>query len=298
MRSIYDKRTTVRLATSLVDDPCWSDPERNARVVEDWEALVSVRREFQSLGHRTRIKPVFGAAGRGQLVLRSERDRPAVEALLQRAGAVVVEPEFDVVAQFSLRFRVDDAGVHLESVGRCISDARGQFAHAVIGPADWGLSAEVRRWLRGDGHDVHRLTRMASAVGRHVGPEVIAAGVRGPLGVDALLVRIDGSLRLRPLVDLNPRRTMGHVASRLHERIARRATGVVSVVTRADVTAAGHSDFDAWSKALASPQFEDRDGVRRLRAGVVPLTDPAAAANVVAVLSAAESLEDALNPVR
>ncbi|MCR9159702.1 MAG: DUF455 family protein [Nannocystaceae bacterium] len=295
--ALYDKRTMVRLAASLPADPCWSDARRDARVATHWEGVVSAREDFGSLGHGVRVKPVFGASGRGHVVLRSEADRGAVEALLRKSGAVVVEPELDVVAEFSLRLRVVRERVRVEDIGRCISTPRGQFAHAVIGAADWGLPPEVRRWLRGDGHDPRRLERMASTVAEHIEPEVVAAGVGGPLGVDALLVRVDGALRLRPLVDLNPRRTMGHVASRLRERVARRASAVVSVVTRSDLAAAGFSSFCAWSDALPSAHLEEREGARRLLRGVVPLTDPATAGNVVVVLSAADSLAEAMHPV-
>lgn len=297
MRSIYDKRATVRLGASMPEDACWSDPERVARVATDWADVAAAQRDFEALGHGVRIKPVFGASGRGHIVLRSDDDRPAIEMLLRKGGAVVVEPEFDVVAEFSLRFQVEEQRLHPVDIGRCISTARGQFAHALIGPADWGLPSEARRWLRGDGQDPARLERMARAVVQHVEADVIEAGVRGPIGVDALLVRVDGALRLRPLVDLNPRRTMGHVASSLRDRVARRASAAVSVVTRADVAASGFAGFEAWWSALPSPEFEERDGVRRLRAGVVALSDPARARNVVIVLSAADSLAAAVNPV-
>lgn len=296
MRSVYDKRATVRLASLMPEDPCWSDPDRAARIATDWAEVEAAERDFEALGHGVRIKPVFGASGRGHVVLRSDADRPRVESLLRRSGAVVVEPELDVEAEFSLRFRVGDERVVCEDIGRCIGTPRGQFAHAVIGPEDRGLSGDVRRWLRGDGKDPQRLLRMASAVAEVIGPNVVDAGIRGPLGVDALLVRVDGDLRLRPLVDLNPRRTMGHVASRLRDRVARRASAVLSVVTRADVAASGSAGFDAWCQALRSPQFETRDGVRRLRSGVVPLTDPAFANNVLVVLSAGDSIADALHP--
>ncbi len=296
MRSIYDKRATVRLAASMPEDACWSDSERAARVATDWAEVAAAERDFEALGHGVRIKPVFGASGRGHIVLRSDADRPNVEALLRRNGAVIVEPEFHVEAEFSLRFCAHGQRLEYRDIGRCISTARGQFAHAVIGAEDRGLSGDIRRWLRGDGKDPHRLQRMASAVAETIGPDVLGAGIRGPIGVDALLVRVDGDLRLRPLVDLNPRRTMGHVASRLRDRVARRASAVVSVLTRADVAASGHAGFDRWRDALRSPTFETRHGVRRLRAGVLPLTDPAFANNVLVVLSAADSLTEALHP--
>lgn len=298
MRALYDKRTAVRLATQVPADPCWSDPALGARVASSAVELEAARRAFETLGHATRVKPTFGASGRGQLVLRSAEDLPSAWAMLERSGAVVLEPQFDVVAQFSIRMRVDDDGARVEGVGRCGSTGRGQFDYAVVGSPDAGLCGETRRWLRGEGRDPKRLDRMADAVAAVVGPEAARAGVRGPLGVDALLVRTREGLRLRPLVDLNPRYTMGFVAAALAKRCSTRARGVLRVTTRADLDALGRDDFEAWASTLPSPRFEDRGSGRRLAAGVVLLTDPTRARSMVLSLSVAPSVDEALALVR
>ena len=295
MRALYDKRTAARLCAALPEDPCWTDPARAARVATSWAAVLEARDAFAALGHETRLKPTFGAAGRGHCVLRGEADGIVGQQLLARCGAVVVEPELEVVAQFSLRFRVDERGAVVVGIGRCGSDARGRFEHAVIGAPDMGLPRELRRWLRGDGLDPARLERMAKAVGKVVDLETVAAKFRGPLGVDALLVRVEGTLRLRPLVDLNPRYTMGHLAHALRNHISPRAYGVIRVTTRADL---GHGDFAAWAERLPTARFESRDGRRMLVAGAVPLTEPAAAQQRVLTLAAGESVDDALSVAR
>lgn len=297
VRALYDKRTAVRLSASLEREPWWCDEALSPRVAEDWGAVEAARQAFAALGHRTRVKPVFGASGRGQCVLRDgEADRTSVEGLLRRGGAVVVEPEFEVAAQLSIRLWVDGERARVLGVGRCGSTARGQFDHAVLGPADVELPAALRRWFRGEGKDPKRIARAASAVAAAVGPAAIAAEYRGPVGVDALVVHTADGVRLRPLVDLNPRYTMGFVADALRTRVSTRARAVLRVTTASDVRALGYAGFDAWAEATAEPHFEGAQ--RRIASGVVHLTDPARAEALVVSLSVAPTVGEALDAVR
>lgn len=292
LRALYDKRTAARLAAALPEDPCWTTAGLAPRVASSWAELERVRTAFAGLGHATRVKPIFGASGRGQRVLRDAADRAFVEAMLARSGAVVLEPQFEVLAQFSLRMRVDEGGATVTGVGRCASTLRGQFSHAVLGAPDAGLPGPLRRWLRGDGGDPRRLDRVARTVADVVGPEAAAAGLRGPLGVDALLVQTSAGPRLRPLVDLNPRLTMGHVAAGLRAHVSPRTFAVLRAVSRTEVHG---GDFGRWSASLPAPSFDHRNGRRRLVGGTLCLTDPARAQHVAMVLSAASTLDDALS---
>ncbi len=294
VRALYDKRFAVELSERLPPDPAWTDPSLRSRVVRSREALDQARAEFETMGYAMRVKPPFGAAGRGQRVHCGEADDVAfVDALLRRAGGVVVEPEFEVLAQFSIRLVVDAAGASVLGVGRCGSTAAGQFVYAAIGAADVGLSPAVRRWLRGDGEDPKRLERMARQVADVVGEAASRRGFRGPAGVDALLVRTEAGLGLRPLVDLNPRHTMGHVAQALRSHVSTRAYAALVATTLRE---AG-GDFCAWARSTEAPRFEDRGGARRLTGGVVHLTDPDSAEKLVLSLSAAGSVSDALRAV-
>lgn len=294
VRALYDKRFAVELAERLPPDAAWTETNLQSRIACSREALEQARAEFEALGYAMRVKPPFGAAGRGQRVHCGEADDVAfVDALLRRAQSVVVEPEFDVLAQFSIRLLIDAAGASVLGVGRCGSTAAGQFVYAAIGTADVGLSSEVRRWLRGSGDDPRRLERMARQVADVVGEAASSRGFRGPAGVDALLVRTEAGLRLRPLVDLNPRYTMGHVAQALRTHVSTRAYGVLVATTLRE---AG-GDFSSWAVSTEAPRFEERDGARRLTGGVLHLTDPESAEKLVLSLSAAGSVSDALSAV-
>lgn len=294
VRPLYDKRFAVELAERIPPDAAWTDTTLRSRVVTSHEEVLRARDGFEALGYVMRVKPAFGAAGRGHRVYCGQADDVVfVEALLRRAGGVVVEPEFEVIAQFSIRLLVDAKGASVLGIGRCGSNPAGQFVYAAIGSADVGLSSEVRRWLRGNGDDPKRLERMARQVADVVGEAASTRGFRGPAGVDALLVRTQAGLRLRPLVDLNPRYTMGHVAQALRPHLSTRAYGVLVATTLSE---AG-GDFSSWALATDAPRFEVRDGLRRLTGGVQHLTDPQSAEKLVLSLSAAGSVTDAISAV-
>ncbi|MGH1341938.1 MAG: DUF455 family protein [Nannocystales bacterium] len=294
VRPLYDKRFTVELAERIAPDAAWTEPHLRSRIVESRAELDRARSDFEALGYATRVKPPFGAAGRGHRVHCGRADDVLfVDALLRRGGGIVVEPEFDVVAQFSIRLLVDATGASVLGVGRCGSSVAGQFVYAAIGAADVGLSSEVRRWLRGDGSDPKRLERMARQVADVVGEAASSRGFRGPAGVDALLVQTPLGLRLRPLVDLNPRYTMGHVAQALRPHVSTRTYAALTATTLAE---AG-GDFVSWASRTEAPRFEERDGTRRLVEGVLHLTDPHSAEKLVLSLSAAGSVSDALSAV-
>ena len=113
------------------------------------------------------------------------------------------------------------------------------------------------------------------------GSDAAALGHRGPIGVDALVHRIDGRLALRPIVEVNPRTTMGRVALNLNDRIAPSRAAIFAVLSRGDLVEAGCEDFTSYAAKRAPPTVE----ASRWSGGVQLLTDPATARSFVAALA-------------
>jgi uncharacterized ferritin-like protein (DUF455 family) len=235
------------------------------------------------------IKAELGAAGRGAIRVDgalTTAQRRWLERALAGQGAVVVEPWLPRILDLSFHFTLTDDGPRLEGTTRFFTDLRGQYLGHWLSRLSDDLPAPLVRWLHGDGQDPRRMQRVAVLVG-----ERCAAAMpeyRGPLGVDALVYPDGGSYRLKPVVELNPRWSMGRVALALRGRIANRTPAIFSLLGPPALAALGLSGpAGVAALAAAHPVRLDRGG--QLIEGLLPLTEPAAAAAVVAVLAAGDA---------
>lgn len=291
----------------------WLPDESHARVIAQlaskaWAAArsgsgslvctdeASALAALRALPGRAVVKAPWGTSGRG--ALRIDGGEPDLQQVtwlrrtLERQGAVVIEPWLDRTVDLSVQLDVrgpDD--VRIIDITRFFADRRGQYAGHVIGPHDAGLDGESRRLLgerkagAASGLDVLRET--ARAIGR----ELAAAGHRGPAGVDALLHRdASGALRLRPLVEVNPRLTMGRIAVELRRLLARGRVGLWLHVPATRAAKAGHASLaDLARAATATAPLRVEAG--RLAEGVLPTNDPSTASVVLGLLCVDPTLE-------
>ncbi len=205
------------------------------------------------------IKAPWSTAGRAR---KFALDLAWVEGTLATQGSVVVEPWLDRVADLSLQ----GTGGVLDGWGRFFTDARGAYRGAWLGHPLEGLPPDVQRWAHDDGRDPRRLPRTLAAVARFLGERL--DGRPGPYGVDALIYRRPDGLRLFPLLEVNPRVTMGRIALALGRHVAPGTPARFDLVPR---------------DAVAARPVVLRGG--HIVDGALPLTDPERAQRVVAMLT-------------
>ena len=224
----------------------------------------------------TVLKQPLGSSGRGAERIRgamTSNQRRWLDRVLSEQGGVVAEPWLDRLLDLSYHFDIlEDGRIRSRGLVRAQVSARGQPLGFVLGAWQRDLDPELRRLLATAGGGP---AAVQSALAALLAP-VAEAGIRGPVGIDAFVARVDGSLLLRPLVELNPRLTMGRVALALSSRLAPGRVGWLAF------TPAG----GCW----APPQLDDQS---RLLEGVLPLTDLGPPARSGAVLSVAETLSQA-----
>ena len=139
----------------------------------------------------------------------------------------------------------------------------------------------------------------------HVGKELVEAGFAGSAGIDALIYRGgaggdaagadegDGAgerLQLYPLLEVNPRMTLGHVGLALQRRLVPGRSGLLLLAGAREVRASGAESFAgllAKLEAALPLAVAGRDGAKRLGCGVVPLNDPTTAEVTLALWLAA-----------
>jgi hypothetical protein len=243
------------------------------------------------------IKAIYGSSGRDQIHCRGgqlrDGQRGWLENICRQQGEVVVEPWLDKVVDLSLHFDVAAEGV-AQVVGwtRFITDNRGQYRGAFVGQMVSGLDVEVKKFFYGGGRDARRLLRLGEQLAKVLAEPMAEAGYRGPVGVDALVYRDGDELRLKPIVEVNPRTTLGRVALGLRPMVNSARTALWVVLSRREVAAAGFADIADCAAALEAryPARLMPDG-GQLSEGVLFTTDPTQARSFATVLLVGESLD-------
>ncbi|MXY84170.1 MAG: ferritin-like domain-containing protein [Gemmatimonadetes bacterium] len=303
VRQLYAKSWSAArlgefLAAHEVDYLCGTDVVGTACEATD-QVLAEMERLAEAGFDAVVVKAIYGSSGRGQIhcrggQLRAEQ-RGRLENILRQQGQVVVEPWLDKVVDLSLHFDVGVEGTAVAGWTRFFTDGRGrgQYRGSFVGSLTAGLDEEVKRFLYGDGRDARRLPKLGEQLAEWLAEPLRAAGYQGPVGVDAMVYRDRDRLRLKPIVEVNPRTTMGRVALKLQQAVNSARTALWLVLSRREVVAAGFADLAECAAALeaAHPARLMPDG-KQLSGGVLFTTDPAQARSFATVLLVGESLAE------
>ncbi|MBT3343848.1 MAG: DUF455 family protein [Gemmatimonadetes bacterium] len=226
----------------------------------------------------------------GALLL--DHQRGWVRGQLQDAGAIVVEPWLDRVLDISAQYDVEaDGSIRLLGITRFLTDTRGRFEGVFVHNTVAGLDKRLCRFLYGDGRDGRRLQRIFARLGDLL-LKRLPADFRGPVGIDAFIYRTQNDeLRLKPIVEVNPRYTMGRVGVALRKRVLTSRTAVWRLQRLRDLS----MDVDKWAGDLRArlPLEMTADG-HQISGGVVFTNDPTTAKSCVGVLVVAKGIDPAM----
>jgi uncharacterized ferritin-like protein (DUF455 family) len=254
-----------------------------------WATIAEIR----SAGHhRVVVKEALGLAGQGMMRLWEpevlESQRRWMGNVLESGGRLVVEPWLEREIDFSVQLESEASGLRLVGYTGLLNDPGGQFrANWATPHHDRRPPAEVVMALRALRDGARRLQAIFEEVRIALQPELMAAGYRGPLGIDAFLYRNSaGDLRLKPVVEINPRYTMGRLTLELMTRVHHASTGRFRLVSQSQLRSEGDESFWAYARRLteADPVVLEGEPVPRIRRGTLPLNDPATAQAYLAVL--------------
>ena len=168
------------------------------------------------------LKAPWSSSGRG--VFAVGRDFPdnlrsRIVRILKEQGAIEAEPLYPKVADFALEFSAHQDKVVYEGLSVFATTENGAYTGNIIGEETLllqHLPEEIRQLL----------PEVTASLCNHL-HHTLGTAYEGPLGVDLMSVRQDdGSLALHPCVEINLRRTMGHVALALRTEITPGQTGI------------------------------------------------------------------------
>jgi uncharacterized ferritin-like protein (DUF455 family) len=253
------------------------------------EAITAIRARGQ---HKIVVKEALGLAGSNAIRLWEptllDSQRSWLMNDLVKGRELVVEPWLERVVDFSVQLEMGADGLKLIGYTGLTNDRKGQFQANWAAP-DYArkLPAAVTDCFPEITNASGTLHRLFEELRTQLEAELRGTTYRGPLGIDAFVYRdATGSCRLKPVVEINPRYTMGRLTLELMRQTCPGSHGRFRLVNRATLKAEGFADFTAHARSLKErfPLRLEGEPVPRIREGAVCLNDPAAAQVCLATL--------------
>jgi len=278
IRAIHSKSTHQALLAEFLQEHPWeaADPDVVGRTIHDIGELPGMVEAFRRMGFaNVALKSPFAAAARGNRRWEGELERAWAAEVIERQGALVVEPWLDRVWDFSVQYEMGDDGLrHLDFI-RLENNPRGQFRAVASGPRlTRALDPDSAKFIHSTVFPLYQ-GELATFLER----SLRVVGFRGAVGVDAFVYRdLAGNLRFKPIVEINPRYTMGRIVHEIRKQVAPGCSVRLEMVKGAGSTEPEGTRFHA--------------GTGRLEAGRIQLTHAARAGDFGAVMRVGRTLEE------
>lgn len=269
-------------------------PEVYGTAANSLEKLIDLRARLQAIGYSNIVcKAPFGTSANGNRCLMESEPiegsiQTWIETILAEQGAIIVEPWLERVFDFSVQLEIGAQPTEPLAFIQIENNRRGQFKGAYSNAFCHSASAEVTRFLLQPGNQRPRVYELYSDA---VCPQLYGAlresQFRGPLGIDAFVYTDPtGSLRLKPIVEINPRYTMGRIAHELGHQLAPRSRGFFEIITKSQLRRHSATSFTDYAKILkqtAPVHIEATAKGPRIQRGSLPLVEPNHAQHFLAV---------------
>ncbi len=247
------------------------------------EALAAITVIRERGHHRVVAKQALGLAGQNAIRL-WEPDlltlqRQWLERALQNGRAVMIEPWLERELDFSIQLEMGPRHLKLCGYTGLLNDAKGQFqANSAEANFARRIPSGVSALFGGVPDISGKLQRFYVEVFSLLETKLRDAGFRGPIGIDAFVYRTStGDLRIKPIVEINPRYTMGRLTLEVMKHACPGSSGTFRLVNAAQLRAAGFVDFPSYARSLTErfPLRLEGEPVAKIREGARCLNEPA-----------------------
>ncbi|MCD8290048.1 MAG: hypothetical protein LUC91_00930 [Prevotella sp.] len=208
IRMLSSRRTAAGLLSYLCDGTVQQTCGKSF-YVDNMRDLESLLAEYSHVV----VKALWSSNGRGLRYLSVEQGisdsiRGWIESTLHNQGGIMVEPYYNKVKDFALEFYMYGDGI-IEYQGISVFDTKnGIYTGNIITTEDKKVSL-VCKYI-----PVEILTQIRQCIVEYLS-EKFKNIYNGPFGIDMMIVADanNGQFLLHPCVEMNLRRTMGHVAN-------------------------------------------------------------------------------------
>ena len=259
--------------------------------VDTLDRALAVIAEIRARGHhRVVVKAALGLAGGNALRLFEPElvatQRRWLEKNLAGGGKLVVEPWLEREVDFSVQLEMTADGLRLCGYTGLINDARGQFQGNTAAPGHAKkIPAAVLACFPETPDIASQCHALHAEIFARLETDLRRVAYLGPLGIDAFVYRAaDGSRHLKPVVELNPRYTMGRLTLELMRQTAQGSHGLFQIVNPARLRAENSSGFADYARTLRErhPLRLTADSPPRILEGALYLNDPERAQSALA----------------
>lgn len=306
IQKLHSKTWSANLGKKLAregDSDEWLAPaEVYGQAASTHEELQNLRKHFQNLGYANiACKAPFGTAANGNRCLLADEDMsPNLEdwlaTLWQKQGTVIIEPWLNRVFDFSLQLNRQNSELKIIAYTRLLNNARGQFRGILTNAFCKGIDPEIARFLMTQVNGQARVYNWyEQTLVPYLNQSLQEFNYSGPLGIDAFVYRDpSGELKLKSVVELNPRITMGRIAHELGERTVPGTIGFFEILNRSQLKKNGEKSFFDYTKKLVekNPITLKTTHSPRIAKGSFPLNDPAHAKNFMAMYHVREHINN------
>ncbi len=255
------------------------------------EALAAIAMIRQRGHHKIVIKEALGLAGSNAMRLFEpellEAHRRWIANAVGNGRQLVVEPWLERMLDFSVQLEMAEDGLKLCGYTGLLNDAKGQFQGNVALPGHQKKIPANLIALFSEPPDIaQRLHALYADIFKLLETELRRANYFGPVGIDAFAYRdADRKVRLKPIVEINPRYTMGRVTVELMKHVAPGSRGLFRLISRKQVLAEGFENFSNYARSLSErfPIQLKGDPSPRISEGAICLNDSAQAQVCLAV---------------
>ena len=252
------------------------------------EAIAAIRARGH---HKVVVKEALGLAGRNAIRLWEPEllgaHRRWMARALEHGHQLVIEPWLEREADFSVQAEMTARGLRLCGYTGLFNDRRGQYQANFAAPSHGRkIPAPVTTLFHQPAGIAQRIHRLYANVLSLLESDLTRAGYLGPFGIDAFVYRTaQGACRLKPVVEINPRYTMGRLTLELMRRTTPGSHGMLRLVNRARLHAESLTDFPGYAKHLEKhfPLQLEGEPIPRISEGALCLNDPARAQVCLAV---------------
>lgn len=212
-----------------------------------------------------------------------------IRNILHDQGSVIIEDKLNKIYDLSIQIEIRDETVELLDIRRFITGSQNEYRGTYLGKKLTGFA-------KPDLHAIHTLFSNWRPFVADLGRRLQTEGYRGPAGVDALIWRDpQGKLKLKPLVELNPRWTMGRVALELEKKLKPGVQGLWAFLPVRAIQKQGYETAEHFAKKFIERYplklAEVGGGERRIESGAFFTNDPSLAQEVLTVLAVVSDTE-------